>query len=365
MIKLSRRTALKRGFWIVISALSIALLTMVIRYGSGLYRRAVQEDLDARLVTAVEGIEPAMTRDLLKRGANPNNLRRPVRRRLREILYDLIRRRTPQTKLGSPLLRTAIEHLNGPGIPVSRMRDREAMVLTLLEYGADPNDVAGALNTPLILALRAHSECVVEALLRHGADPNIPNDSGDTPLTISIFDFDGGSSKEIVGLLLDWHADVNGKPGWAHVGTPLEAAASERPSMVPFLLSRGAGVNVQDGMGDAPINYAVRAGDLAVVETLVGAGADVNSNGSDGAPISSAAASGNTAMVRLLLSYGARVDASMTGELESLGLDNRAILGILKRAGRRGVKAAPDAESQAVFREVNEAIREMRKSVKP
>ena len=69
------------------------------------------------------------------------------------------------------------------GVPGSAHWDparQRAVILYLIEAGADPNATAAGGVTPLHRAVRNRCSVAVEALLSAGADPHLLNDSGST-----------------------------------------------------------------------------------------------------------------------------------------------------------------------------------------
>ncbi|WP_234321301.1 ankyrin repeat domain-containing protein [Streptomyces katrae] len=111
------------------------------------------------------------------------------------------------------------------------------IVRLLLAAGADPHQQTGEYEelTPLLQAVTWGHTSVVRALLDAGAPSCAQGKMSWLPLVVVP---DGERGREIVDLLLDRGADVNGlMKGW----TPLEwAAAGGQVEMVRQLLARGA-----------------------------------------------------------------------------------------------------------------------------
>jgi ankyrin len=185
-----------------------------------------------------------------------------------------------------------------------------AAVKTLLENGADPNLVTVASTKPerrpaggmsaLILAARQGHVDTVRALLEGGADVNLTSADRTSALLIAVIN----GRYELANVLLEHGADpsladTNGR-------APLYAAIDLR--------------NVQ--WSQAPAPKLPQADHLAMIETLVAAGADLNTQIRDqinhrgsfdmrwtelvgGTPFLRAAWNGDVQVMKLLLEHGA------------------------------------------------------------
>lgn len=175
-------------------------------------------------------------------------------------------------------------------------RGIESIVRQLLHEGANPNAVSygKAKNQlpPLIHAISVTSASIVSLLLQHGAD--VHANHGSSPLEIAVGQLDRppctrphGQLVQIVQLLLDAGADVTTRN--ARHGTVLHMACFARygdPGIVAALLAAGADVHCKYTPHDRvlarlmhgdiqPIHYAAGAGNAAIVQLLIDAGADV------------------------------------------------------------------------------------------
>ena len=70
--------------------------------------------------------------------------------------------------------------IGSPGAPNWNPSHQRAVILYLIEAGADPNAAAAGGVTPLHRAVRNRCSAAVETLLNAGADPRLENDSGST-----------------------------------------------------------------------------------------------------------------------------------------------------------------------------------------
>jgi Ankyrin repeats (many copies)/Ankyrin repeat len=111
---------------------------------------------DTALHAAAFSYDQGMARELVTRGAD-------IRARNR--------------RGGEPLHAAAI------GVPASahwNPPQQRAVILYLIEAGADPNATAAGGVTPLHRAVRNRCSAAVDALLSAGADPHLVNDRGST-----------------------------------------------------------------------------------------------------------------------------------------------------------------------------------------
>jgi len=148
-------------------------------------------------------------------------------------------------------------------------------------------------STPLTEAVKLNDERIVKMLLDAGSGPEGANADGETALMLAIKDGD----LPIVQMLVNAGANVN-EVEKVQEQTPLmwaAAATRNAPEMVKLLISKGAKVNARAKFTDwpsqitsepraqyhsygglTPLLYAARSGCYECVESLVGAGADVN-----------------------------------------------------------------------------------------
>ena len=172
-----------------------------------------------------------------------------------------------------------------------------ARARVLLEARADPNAVpTEGGGTPLELAALEGHEEVVRTLLAHRADPNVCDADGWTPLHNAML-VSSAEGLGIVRVLVAARADVNART-LTEGHAPLHMAHEGDPK-VDWKLVSGADVTGRTAF------YSP-----AVVQTLVGANADVEASSSSGAtPLHEASAVGASSCVLALLHSGARVGA--------------------------------------------------------
>jgi hypothetical protein len=119
-------------------------------------RRAQVYEGDTALHAAAFSYDSVLARELVTRGAE-------IRARNRR---------------GAEPLHAAT--MGAPGSAHWNPAEQRAVILCLVEAGADPNATAAGGVTPLHRAVRNRCSAAVEALLSAGADPRIANDGGST-----------------------------------------------------------------------------------------------------------------------------------------------------------------------------------------
>ena len=147
------------------------------------------------------------------------------------------------------------------------INDRDDQLKDLLRRGMDPNPKSPNQQTPLTMAARENSWRAFDALLGSAkVDVNQSNYYKETPLMYAALVGDLPRTQ----VLLSKGAKVN-QPGWSALHY---AAIKGHAKVVILLLSKGALVNEPSPDGDTPLILAVKSGDSATVQALVGAGAD-------------------------------------------------------------------------------------------
>jgi len=147
------------------------------------------------------------------------------------------------------------------------INDRDDQLKDLLRRGMDPNQKSPNQQTSLTMAARENSWRAFDVLLGSSkVDVNLPNSYKETPLMYTALVGDLPRTQ----VLLSKGATVN-QPGWSALHY---AAIKGHVKIVSLLLSNGALVNEPSPDGDTPLILAVKSGDVATVQALVGAGAD-------------------------------------------------------------------------------------------
>jgi ankyrin repeat protein len=189
-------------------------------------------------------------------------------------------------------------------------RDDVAMTILLLRAGADVNAADDHGVTALERASENASLSMAALLLGAGADPNAAQASGLTPLMTA----SRTGNVELVDALLAAGAGVNSVTVEVR-STPLMWAVSEpHPAIIETLLGAGADPHASTAKGLTPLLYAVRNGDIETIEMLMDAGVDVNETGVDDTqalPFAIISGQGRTAL--FLLEQGADPNGSLGG----------------------------------------------------
>eukprot|EP00903_Cladosiphon_okamuranus_P018105 g16662.t1 len=195
---------------------------------------------------------------------------------------------------------------------VAVVTGRLAVVEILVAAGADlemRNTADGW--TAVHYAVAYGREEILSKLLSIGADKNARDNEGNTPLLMAATKDRGVAVETLVAAGADLHLGFFSN-GW----TPLHSTAAwGNEKMVAKLLSLGADKNARDDEGNTPLMTAVEAGggvaeargQLAVVKTLLAAGADFSMhNTNEGCTaLHFAAYFGHGDIVAILLSSGA------------------------------------------------------------
>jgi ankyrin repeat protein len=124
--------------------------------------------------------------------------------------------------------------------------------------------------------------------------------------------------------------------------TPLQLAVHrQRSEIVKCLLDHGADPNRGSGSGLLPLAAAAYNRDLAMMETLVAHGADVNVDLNRASPLELAAMAKRMDLIDWLLERGADPSAVFASRVALYRIDGR----FLRRLIEAGAKAPPDLEA--------------------
>ena len=171
------------------------------------------------------------------------------------------------------------------------------LVAELLERGANPDVINNYGSSPLAEGVKIGNLKLVEMLLDAGAALEAPNEDGQTALMLAA----RAGALEVAKLLIERGADVNERESWRGQTALMWAADGSFAEIVDLLVAHGADVHVRalaneweaqitseprgqyrPTGGLTALLYAARAGCARCVETLLGAGADINRPNPDG-----------------------------------------------------------------------------------
>ena len=196
---------------------------------------------------------------------------------------------------------------------VAGQNGSSAMVETLLGAGANPDATLPSGETPLMTAARTGNADVVERLLAAGATVNAATEEGPYGNQTALMWAVGQQHSAVARVLLAHGADVAARSSTftERVKTVSPAYSRYGEQCIPIYEC-----NTRDVMagGFTPLLFAARVGDLASLELLVAAGADVNDVVADGASaLVIAAQSGHEAVAAFLLEEGADPNSAEAG----------------------------------------------------
>lgn len=235
-----------------------------------------------------------LLRLLIARGADVNRgdkFRTPLDCARNREVVELLLAHGADAKQGTPLANAA-----RTGDP--------SLVTLLLERGADVNAPDTRGQTPVFLAAEsANGDALVPLLLAAGGSPSTGNDLDDTPLHVAC----KRTSLVTVDRLLAAGAPVRTRSQrgmtplhWVAIADP----RNESVAVAKRLLSAGAGpIDARDEWGRTPLFIAAERNDVALVQTLLEAGANASIANEQGfTPLSCAERRGFAELARVLTS---------------------------------------------------------------
>ena len=210
----------------------------------------------------------------------------------------------------------AVDRNGSSALHISLMSGHRNSALFLIEAGATVNRPQryDSGETPMHLAARLGDSIIMAAALRRGVGrPDVQSSDGTTPLHIAARERHAGCVDLLCAAARRGAVNAVDKSRL----TPLHCAVnSSALDVVRILLRHGADPNVVDRDGLAPMHYAAAAthppafSHSGVVDLLITHGANVSIRDNQcRTPLHLAAAVGNVALVQLLLSAGAEINA--------------------------------------------------------
>ncbi|KAK3580034.1 hypothetical protein CHS0354_037619 [Potamilus streckersoni] len=183
------------------------------------------------------------------------------------------------------------------------MRKTGDAIKILLEKGADLNAKTERNRKPIHEAFASGTKKTIEQLIEAGADINEGMDDGRSFMCIAA----QNGQRDTIDYLLSKGASVNGNDS-RDVFPPLhQAIGNNNKELMEMLLDSKANINGKGCNGWTPLHLAAYLGHIDLVHHLLEKNADVNSAGYDqGTPLHLAAKGGNYQICELLLEYGAK-----------------------------------------------------------
>lgn len=187
--------------------------------------------------------------------------------------------------LSKPINVNAYEEDRG-ATPLMLSYDGELdLVKMLLDKGADINAADYQGMSPLMHAIKWGMFEVAYFLIQQGADVNLPSDDGSTPLmqmAYNSFEMDHEEEErdkifmQTLVLMINSGAEIDAKSndGDTALLCSLETQMDKR--IVKLLLERGADTNVENDIGETPLNLAVQRNHHEVLNDLLSFGTDIN-----------------------------------------------------------------------------------------
>lgn len=174
-------------------------------------------------------------------------------------------------------------------------------VKQMLAGGAPVNEMDGALDTPLHLAIRSGKPVCVYLLLAAGANPYPPDRAGATPALLARR-FPAGSIHDEMSFLLE-------RPAVVKEGLHF-AIQRGNADITKLLLDAGIDPNQPNSQGSTPLHDAALRGDVSLLQVLLEHGAVTAVVDKDGfLPLHLAALSGKPEAISALLAHGAKLSA--------------------------------------------------------
>ena len=180
---------------------------------------------------------------------------------------------------------------------------RDLAKYLIVEHPEHVNARGGDCDTPIHVAVIAKHANILSLLIEHGADIEGQSNmvANGTPLHLAAWE----GRVEAGRCLLDHGANISARDDVRD--TPLiNAALQGHLEFARMLLEHGAVIDAQNGLGETALYSAVRGGKIEVVQWLLEHGADVNARNLNGNTLSNLALFyGNQEIVELMSAYGA------------------------------------------------------------
>ena len=356
---------------------NIDVVKILIRAGAAINANASPKNGLTCLQTAAKNHETEVVRLLLEQGADVNAPAAVQSGGLTALQASLTTAFVERPKITiseyyaqNPTMRVILNagaDVNAPPSPCKGVSTLEAaitnncseLVQYLILWGIDPNLYADS-NSSILAAVLKESADILLMLIKAGSDINMVCKSGKalhegkTALEAAT----SIGSVPMTRILLDAGADAN-KIACPHAPYPLRQAAAEgRVEVVNLLLHAGAQVNLTSEDKKTALQAAVSSQNLDLIQTLMNAGADINSPPGPKhgrTALQKAAEHGDVNIVKFFLSHDADVNAPAADSYGITALQGAAAGGHLKVVLIL-LKAGADINAPAAKAEGREAL---------
>jgi ankyrin repeat protein len=183
----------------------------------------------------------------------------------------------------------------------ARLGFRDLAECLIVEHPEHVNARGGIHDTPMHAAVDAGHANVLSLLIEHGADMEGKSRSrnGGTPLNRAAWD----RRLEVGQCLLDRGANINARDS-GHNTPLIHAIYRGHVQFAQNLLERGAAIDAQNSRGTTALHFAIRDGRTQAVQLLLEHRADVNVRDEDGdTPSKLVSLHGNQEIVELISTY--------------------------------------------------------------
>ncbi|MBO4699250.1 ankyrin repeat domain-containing protein [bacterium] len=296
-----------------LSALWIAAFTnnrdMIDILAAGKANMNVKDSLGKTvLMWAVENDKKEVANALIKHGANLNLMDNKKRTALMSAVLADKPRMVQMLVMNNAQIDLKDEEGNS-AILIAASRGNTGLVKMFLEHGAFVNASDTFGNTPILISLYKNFDDLTELLIEKGADLNKANSNGETPLivaakkgrikfvrnfiekgaSIDSADKNGDTAlilakrenrHDIVLYLLNKDAVIEKRSEQDELMS--YAALNSYHDIAANLIKRGISVNRRFSDGLFPLWYAVRNGDVKMMEMFFAAGVDLEAKNKDG-----------------------------------------------------------------------------------
>ncbi len=233
---------------------------------------AANDALNEKLISRIESNLFDSVKSLLKRGANPNAIKREKRKRRRTAL--MIAAQKGNAAIVRLLLKhkakvNALDRYGTSALMLAAEKGRYRVVQMLLKRRARVNlhEKIANLDTSSAL-LKSCSKgylSVVKLLVRHGANVHKKNKGGYSALHIAAMN----GQTHIVKFLLRKRVNVNVKSGYYSRTALMFAAQDNHADIVNLLLRHRARKYMYDYNGHTALHMAAKHGNIETIKTLL------------------------------------------------------------------------------------------------